>query len=113
MVVREGWDWASAPDCFEKLFCGIEACQLGLCQWCKDIHNNPREQIEKIKKQLHELSLGPQIDQSKSEGAKLRAELEKLYLDEDVFWRQRSKVTWAQKAIGTLHSFTRLPQAGK
>lgn len=87
----------SDPDCFNRLFKGIEACQLGLRQWSQDIHNNPRKRIEKLRLQLHELSAGPQTEESKAEGVALRAELDKVYSDKDIFWRQRSKEVWARE----------------
>lgn len=40
-VIREGWESATDPDCFHRLFEGIEACQLGLRQWSSAMHNNP------------------------------------------------------------------------
>lgn len=32
-VIQDGWKSVMAPDCFDRLFGGIEACQLGLRQW--------------------------------------------------------------------------------
>lgn len=95
-VVREGWESALDPHCFHRIFNGIEACKLGLRQWSRNIHNNPRRTIEVLCDKLHALSLAPQMEQAKSEVVALRAKLEKVYLDEDIFWRQRNKVTWAQ-----------------
>lgn len=51
-IIREGWESAVSPYCFERLFSGLEACQLGLCQWSQDIHNNPRRRIDQLKQQL-------------------------------------------------------------
>lgn len=96
-VVREGWESAVAPDCFDRLFSGIEACQLGLRQWARDIHNNPRKVIEKLREQLYANSMAPQTEENRTEGVALRAELEKVHSDEDIFWRQRSKVMWARE----------------
>lgn len=96
-LVRAGWEAAAAPDCFDKLFEGIEACQLGLQHWARDIHQNPRKYIEKLQKQLYGLQMGPQNESIKIESANIRAELEKAYTDDDIFWRQRSKVTWARE----------------
>lgn len=53
--------------------------------------------IEKLRVQLHDLSIGPQTEETKMESAALRAKLKKVYSDEDMFWRQRSKVTWARE----------------
>lgn len=85
-VIRDGWESAMASDCFDRLFGGVEACQLGLRQWSLDIHNNPRKCIKNIQEQLHALALAPQTEQTRAEGVALRAELEKVYSDEDIFW---------------------------
>lgn len=66
-----------------------------LRQWSHDIHNNPRRRIDKLKEQLSDLAMGEQSEQTRKEAEELRAELEKVYSDDDIFWRQRSKVTWA------------------
>lgn len=95
-VVKEGWESALDPDCFDRLFSGIDACQLGIRQWSRDIHNNPRRRIEELREKLHGLSLATQTEETKNEGAALRAELDKVYSDEDFFWRQSSKVQWAR-----------------
>lgn len=96
-MIREGWESAETPDYFERLFRGLEACQLGLRQWSHDIHNNPRTRIDKLKQQLSDLAMGEQTEQTRKEGEELRAELEKVYSDEDIFWRQRSKISWARE----------------
>lgn len=96
-VVRDGWATGMAPDYFDRLFRGIEACQLGLRQWSHNLHNYPRKRIKHIWEELHNLELVPQMDQTKKEKEDLRAELEKIYLDEDILWRQRSKILWARE----------------
>lgn len=96
-VIREGWESAETPDYFESLFRGLEACQLGLRQWSHDIHNNPRTRIDKLKQQLSDLAMGEQTEQTRKEGEELRAKLEKVYSDDDIFWRQRSKISWARE----------------
>lgn len=70
---------------------------MGLRQWSHASHNNPRRRIEELRNQLAALFEGPQTEQSKQAASDLRAELEKTYTDEDTFWRQRSKVTWARE----------------
>lgn len=49
-VIKYGWNAVVEPDCFEKLFHGISACQMGLRQWFGTVHNNPRKHIENLKK---------------------------------------------------------------
>lgn len=78
-MIRNGWEAAAAPDCFEKLFMGIEACQLGLRLWSNQTHNNPRKCVKEIKEQLHMFSSGLLTDQTKMECEMLRTELEHLF----------------------------------
>lgn len=96
-VVRKEWNSIPASDCFDKLFEGVEACQMGLRRWSSDGHNNPRKKIEEILKNLQKLNLGPQTVESTAEAAGLRAELERVYSDEAIFWKQRSKTLWARE----------------
>lgn len=70
---------------------------MGLRRWSSDLHNNPRKRIEQILKTLHGLSLGLPSEQTRNEAVNLRAELERMYLDEAVFWKQRSKTMWARE----------------
>lgn len=49
VVIRDGWESSIASDSFDRLFGRIEACQLSLRQWSRDIHNNPRKCIEKTR----------------------------------------------------------------
>lgn len=57
-VIKEGLKSARAPDCFDRLFTGIETCQLGLRQWSNEFHNNSRKQIETVSLMSDSSSLG-------------------------------------------------------
>lgn len=59
--------------------------------------NIPRKRISKLCLQIDELQKGEQTEQSKAVIAKLRVELEHLYMDEELFWRQRCKNQWARE----------------
>lgn len=95
-VIKQGWESRLEPDCFERLFRGIAECQAGLRRWLGAIQNNPRKHIDLLKEQLHDNYLGPQTEQTRVAGAAVRGELEKVYTDEDIYWRQRSKISWAK-----------------
>lgn len=45
--------------------------------------------MEEIREQLHRVVVGPITDQTKQQGEDLRRELEHIYSDEDLYWRQR------------------------
>lgn len=49
-----------------------------------------------LREKLNANTLASQTEQVRLEGMALREELEKVYTDEDIFWRQRSKVHWAR-----------------
>lgn len=53
--------------------------------------------MEEIREQLHRVVVGPITDQTKQQGEDLRRELEHIYSDEDLYWRQRSNVQWARE----------------
>lgn len=58
---------------------------------------NPRKRISEIRASMAELSRGELDDRAKEEMANLRLELEHLYMDEEIFWRQRGKNQWAKE----------------
>lgn len=74
-----------------------ERANLVLRQMSRTIVDNPRKQIEAIRKQIHILSQWVVTEDSRAELANLRAELEHLYMDEELYWRQRCKNQWAKE----------------
>lgn len=75
----------------------MEACQLGLRQMIRGGSPKPRKRISELCARIHELSKGVLTDHVKEEIARLRSELEHLYMDEELFWRQRYKNQWAKE----------------
>lgn len=69
-----------------------EQCRLKLVQWSKDL--NPSKLIEKAHKRKMELRKGVQNRTNRDELAQLTGELEKLYHDQAMCWRQRGNATW-------------------
>lgn len=97
----------------ERLFERVEACQMGLRQWSHDIHNNPRRRIDQLKECLAALARGEQTEETQKKGEELRAELENVYSDEDIFWRQRSKIAWAREGDRNMAYFHAAASARK
>lgn len=96
-IIKEASDSQSANDRFERLFGGVEACQLGLRQLVGGSSDIPRIRISKLRAQIDEIQKGELTEQLKAEIANLRAELEHVYMDGELFWRQRCKNQWAQE----------------
>lgn len=96
-IIRESWTDADSSDSFDRLFRGVEACQLVLRQMMRGDTDNPRKQIDAIRDQINSLNKGDVTDTTKETLASLRAELEHLYMDEEIYWRQRCKNQWARE----------------
>lgn len=58
------------------------------------VAENPRKQITKLRELIHVLNQGVVTEASMNELAELRRELEHLYMDEEIYWRQRCKNQW-------------------
>lgn len=69
-----------------------EECKMMLMQWSREA--KPTKLIEKTQLRIMELKKGVQTEEVRNELTKLMVELEKLYQDQDMYWRQRGKVAW-------------------
>lgn len=72
-------------DSFDRLFSGVEACQLRMRQLNRGGSTNPMKRISELCDQIDGLSKGALTDQVKEEIARLRLELEHLYMDDALF----------------------------
>lgn len=93
-IIREGWQSSSVSDSFDR---GVEACQLRLRQLIRGGSTNPMKRISEFCDQIDGLSKGALTDQVKEEIARLRLELEHLYMKDALFCRQRCKNKWARE----------------
>lgn len=73
-IIRESWELGDGTDSFDRLFQGVEACQLGLRQLTRDASNNPRKQIAKLREQIQLLDQGELMETSRVLLASLRAD---------------------------------------
>lgn len=87
----------SGRDHFAQLFHGVEACQMGLRQLLRDSPSNPAKRIVELRDEIANLQKKEQTNQCKEAINSLRSELEHVYMDEEIYWRQRCKNLWAQE----------------
>lgn len=63
-----------------------EACRIKLVQWNKQ--DNPSKSIHKLQERIMMLRKGAQTRSKREELARQTVKLEKLYLDQAMYWRQ-------------------------
>lgn len=86
----------------------IKRCRTAIIQWTKESNQNSKKKIKGLQDSLENLlsaakPLTVQI-------ASTSKELEKAYKEEELFWRQRSRIQWLQhgdKNTGFFHAVTR------
>lgn len=64
-IIRDTWSEPAGGDNFEKLFHGIEACQLGLQQWLRGSPKNPSKRIAELRDEISSHLNMEQTSQSK------------------------------------------------
>ncbi|KAL9151827.1 hypothetical protein ABFS82_11G077500 [Erythranthe guttata] len=96
-VIRQQWESISNSNPVEDLLLKNEGCQIALQSWSKSTLSQPQRRIEKIQKKMHALRCGLQTENSKLELQNLKKELEEVYEEQDLYWRQRSKIQWIRE----------------
>ncbi|KAK4381552.1 putative mitochondrial protein [Sesamum angolense] len=96
-VVREGWNtWVGNGQA--SLAARQRGCAARLQAWCnsKGSHSFKR-QIRLREKELENIRLQPISAASKIKESKIRADIERLLSEEEVYWKQRGKVHWLRE----------------
>lgn len=90
-IVRDSWGEHIGKDSFERVLRGVEGYQMGLRLLVRGSGSSPHKQIKKLRGQIVELEQGELNQRSKEKLGRCRRELEHLYMDEEIYWRQRCK----------------------
>lgn len=75
------------------IFHGVATCKLSSKQWI-GARSSPQKQIKELRERIDCLSKGEVTSRSKEEISIMRVELEHIYMDEEIYWRQRANNQW-------------------
>ncbi|KAM3681849.1 hypothetical protein ACJW31_12G029400 [Castanea mollissima] len=93
-VIRAAWTYHSPNKSpMFRLFEKIKRCHMSLVAWSRRVFDNTRTRLEEKQATLMDLSnteYGSNLAQIKT----IREEINELLHQEEVFWRQRSRVIW-------------------
>ncbi|XP_012827280.1 PREDICTED: uncharacterized protein LOC105948608 [Erythranthe guttata] len=96
-IIQQQWTGNSELNPVEEVLTKTKECRLALLRWSKTTVKQPQMRIAEIRKKLKVLKSGLISEENKAEVKELQAELENLYVDTDMYWRQRSKVQWVRE----------------
>lgn len=88
-IVRHVWEREGGANSAGDMVFKWEECQLKLVQWSKN--SNPSKLIEQTQKEIMEIRKGDLMEGARNELIRLTGELDKLYQDQAMYWRQRGK----------------------
>jgi hypothetical protein len=96
-TIKMAWSYPVSGTPMFRVAQKIKNCRMHLLQWNQgQIHINPRL-IEEKKNRLAQLESSPMNEYSSSEVNTLRREVNILIEKEEIFWRQRSRVSWLKE----------------
>ncbi|KAI9077486.1 hypothetical protein K1719_040557 [Acacia pycnantha] len=95
-VVRIGWNEveADAENRLTDLVGRLEACKKKLVTWSKRAFPNFKRLIEQLKRKLDRYNIGILTEQIVREAEEVTRELEEAWAHEEVYWWQRSRISW-------------------
>ncbi|XP_012851712.1 PREDICTED: uncharacterized protein LOC105971405 [Erythranthe guttata] len=96
-IINQYWANNQCIDPIEDLLWKNNECRIALINWSKNTLRQPQVHIKSLHKKIRELQEADQTEARKEEISKLRAALEKAYEDNDMYWRQRSKIQWIRE----------------
>ncbi|CAL1398685.1 unnamed protein product [Linum trigynum] len=75
----------------------LSKCEQDLKEWSKEFHKNRLQRENVILDRLEVLQRPPRIQGTVDEEKNLMEELSKIWMEEEAFWNQCSRVNWLQK----------------
>ena len=94
-VVKDAWN-ADGNDVHRLAMIKekIEACGEVWRAWGSSKRNPNTDEIKQFQKQLEKLNMEEPTEQSKTEFLKVSKALDELLLKQEIFWAQRSRISW-------------------
>ncbi|KAI9109172.1 hypothetical protein K1719_019795 [Acacia pycnantha] len=95
-VVGEGWAVVEGNpgNRVQELVAQLENCKETLVRWSKTTFPNFRKAIEMLKGKLDRLNIGTLSEQTVKEAETLTKQLEETWSQEEIYWWQKSRVSW-------------------
>ncbi|KAK4260674.1 hypothetical protein QN277_003758 [Acacia crassicarpa] len=95
-VVNEGWNDVEGhvENNVLELVRRLDACRKRLVVWSRGTFPNFRRLIVRLKQKLECCNIGPITEQSVAETEELTRQLEEVWSQEEIYWRQRSRIGW-------------------
>ncbi|KAH7857206.1 hypothetical protein Vadar_010174 [Vaccinium darrowii] len=92
-VVRQGWKSIARGSKIFEVFHKIKSCRQNLRSWSKQKGFNARRKINELQERLELIRTGQCIVEP-SRVCELEKELSDAWIQEDAFWRQKSRADW-------------------
>ncbi|KAL7111975.1 hypothetical protein ACP275_05G123500 [Erythranthe tilingii] len=96
-LIDQHWAGQAAINPVDDIITKTEECKLALISWSNATVKQPQRRIAELTKQLKTIRSGTITEDSKIKMKELHGELEKLYVENDIYWRQRSRVQWIRE----------------
>ncbi|XP_012857002.1 PREDICTED: uncharacterized protein LOC105976270 [Erythranthe guttata] len=96
-IVQQNWQNQGISDPIEDVVQKKKGLRLALIHWNKATVQAPRKRINQLNWRIHYLRGITQSEITKEQIRVLKLELERAYEDNNLYWRQRSKIQWIQE----------------
>ncbi|KAH9747206.1 reverse transcriptase domain-containing protein [Citrus sinensis] len=91
---KVGWDKNDPVQCFNK---ATKDSMVRLLSWNRQHFGDRKKKVEQLKKRLVEMKLNQVQYEEDNEMVSLEKRIENLRMDEEIYWRQRSRVEWLKE----------------
>lgn len=96
-IIKSAWERGGRLSRQDHFNVKLKACRTDLSRWSKQVFGNNRAQIDVTKARLHQISAMPATDQLLVEEKTLKSKLHALWKQEEIYWKQRSRVRWLKE----------------
>ena len=106
-TVNEAWDGELAVEQgLVSTLKKIQACGLELMKWGSTRPTLDEEAIKQIQKRLDRLNEEEMTTDSKVEYLEMNKKMDELLQKQEIYWAQRSRISWLKHHDKILNSFT-------
>ncbi|CAK9147551.1 unnamed protein product [Ilex paraguariensis] len=93
-VIRDSWSVDVNGSTMYRLKQRLRNCTTELKRWSLTHFKNNRKQIENLKDRLVEIQNGHVHNTAQNEAKEIKAEVDKIWKREEMYWCQRSRLNW-------------------